>query len=667
MNIWILMVTAAFLFLAILIVYKPNQKKELVIDDQPAHAEPKIAQVKNVKQKKNPDDIAKRLIKNLEKIQNSGNSIGNIIENLNVVMDCYKSPLLISVLGEFSSGKSTFINAFLKENLLAMKDVETTATITRLQYGEEEKVAIFFKDGTSKEFSLTDRRESIDKYTVENFEDNNILEKTRLVSISLTNNALRHFDLVDTPGYNSPASKRHTELTDKFSKYADVIIWLFDEDQIGKATEVKKLSEICKYYKPIFVINKIDQVILKQNETYEMKFKRALTKLEGTFEKVFFVSSYQALDYSNGGYAKSGMKDVEEYFQNKMIPDAERLKQESLFVKLLELGNDLLTLYNFILQNKLLIDKEISNLKQNEKKLNGLVNKWNDSLYCWSNNCDKYFAPTILLNLKSYFQVSGVPSNIDSKQKVYVKSLQEIENDNSKVDSWYSKLNEEHMDLDRSYNNWLAKYNEYSEKGLGIKSMWDNFWGDNSSMQSGERMELNSENDRYEKKRISFNKEVEKYNRFLKDLDKRNTALNENIVNFLNNTVLPAINKQNKILTDLENLINKDRKDLDSKMNLYDSLCSDLALFENEIKDYYAELCGIMNNSNAANKNIYAGFKETVEQVSRLSTVNQCKLEWSSVYSRNRIVVGEPQNIKSDNSVENSELLLTEERRTQRI
>lgn len=54
--------------------------------------------------------------------------------------------LYLAVIGEFSSGKSTFINALLRDDLLKRSDLVTTAAATRLMYGADLKVAVRFKN-----------------------------------------------------------------------------------------------------------------------------------------------------------------------------------------------------------------------------------------------------------------------------------------------------------------------------------------------------------------------------------------------------------------------------------------------------------------------------------------------------------------------------------------
>ena len=53
-------------------------------------------------------------------------------------LELYDRPLLVTVMGEFNSGKSTFVNALLGEEVAPMGITPTTATINLLKYGREQ-------------------------------------------------------------------------------------------------------------------------------------------------------------------------------------------------------------------------------------------------------------------------------------------------------------------------------------------------------------------------------------------------------------------------------------------------------------------------------------------------------------------------------------------------
>ena len=69
-------------------------------------------------------------------------AINQLVEKVEVRIhdpNCY-----LAVIGEFSSGKSTLINAFLKDGLLPTSALVTTATATRLRHGNSLELKAFF-------------------------------------------------------------------------------------------------------------------------------------------------------------------------------------------------------------------------------------------------------------------------------------------------------------------------------------------------------------------------------------------------------------------------------------------------------------------------------------------------------------------------------------------
>jgi tetratricopeptide (TPR) repeat protein len=71
-------------------------------------------------------------------------------------IDSYDRPLLVTVMGEFSSGKSTFVNAFLGAEVAPVGITPTTATINVLKYGRERAGRIVYRDDRVHELPWED-------------------------------------------------------------------------------------------------------------------------------------------------------------------------------------------------------------------------------------------------------------------------------------------------------------------------------------------------------------------------------------------------------------------------------------------------------------------------------------------------------------------------------
>ena len=95
--------------------------------------------------------------------------------NLDAAIERTKDTFTVVVMGNFSSGKTTMINALIGERLLPMAVTPTTAVLTELKYGEQKKIIMYPKEGTNvdgngdKPFMVPATTESIERYvTIDN-------------------------------------------------------------------------------------------------------------------------------------------------------------------------------------------------------------------------------------------------------------------------------------------------------------------------------------------------------------------------------------------------------------------------------------------------------------------------------------------------------------------
>ncbi len=171
-------------------------------------------------------------------------------------------PLLVTVMGEFSSGKSSFVNAFIGADVAPTGITPTTATINVVRYGRERGGRIVTADGTTLELpwdalmahlrALTpDAARAIDR-----------------VEILVPLPQLEKIHIVDTPGLNS-IQPEHEATARAFIARADAIVWVFTASQGGKASEKRALASIRDEGKRVLgVLNKADQ--LTAEETVEV-------------------------------------------------------------------------------------------------------------------------------------------------------------------------------------------------------------------------------------------------------------------------------------------------------------------------------------------------------------------------------------------------------------
>ena len=159
----------------------------------------------------------------LQKIENLISDIYMPIKN-----DIYM-PIDIMVIGKFSTGKSTFINALLGENLLKMEETPTTAMITKICYGEKDIIKVVFDDNTEKICS----QKEFDILTVtEGEKEKNSYKNIKYIERQLPCEQLKKFTVIDSPGLDA-YRKDDEKITRNFIKNVDTLILLFDINQMN--------------------------------------------------------------------------------------------------------------------------------------------------------------------------------------------------------------------------------------------------------------------------------------------------------------------------------------------------------------------------------------------------------------------------------------------------
>jgi len=171
---------------------------------------------------------------------------------------------LLVVVGEYNSGKSTFINALLGDEVFAMGDLPTTRTINILRYG---------KAGTPESLG----------------------ENMHLYQYPLE--VLRDLDIVDTPGTNS-IERMEEAITRDFVPRADLVLFVTSLLQPLTASELDFLTHIRQWGKKVvFVVNGVDRRNSDEqvNRVREYLTKEVADRLGGSAPTVYFISALLAL------------------------------------------------------------------------------------------------------------------------------------------------------------------------------------------------------------------------------------------------------------------------------------------------------------------------------------------------------------------------------------
>jgi GTP-binding protein EngB required for normal cell division len=108
----------------------------------------------------------------------------------------------VAVLGRFKAGKSSFLNHFIRRNILPVGVVPVTAVVTEIRYGAREEARVHHHDGRDPEVPLN----QIGGYISEKENPENA-KQVDLISVELPElRRFRGLKFVDTPGLESALS-----------------------------------------------------------------------------------------------------------------------------------------------------------------------------------------------------------------------------------------------------------------------------------------------------------------------------------------------------------------------------------------------------------------------------------------------------------------------------
>ncbi len=212
---------------------------------------------------------------------------------------------LLVVAGEFNSGKSSFINALIGENVLREGVTPTTDRINILKHGPESSERL------REEFVLE------------------ILYPAEM---------LREINIVDTPGTNA-VIRRHEELTRDFIPRSDLVLFVTSADRPFTESERTFLEQIREWGKKVvLVINKVDILQPHEVETVVQFVRDNAMPLLGRQPEVFPLSArmaQQSKARANGDgaadedWTNSRFEAIERYITDTLDED-ERIRLKLL-------------------------------------------------------------------------------------------------------------------------------------------------------------------------------------------------------------------------------------------------------------------------------------------------------------------------------------------------
>ncbi|MBD2360716.1 dynamin family protein [Anabaena minutissima FACHB-250] len=282
----------------------------------------------------------------------------------------------LAVIGEFSQGKSTLLNALLGERIQPVREIPCSGAVTILKYGNEKRVICRYKNGTEEEIPFNEYQL---KASISEDAALGCLSD-ELVNYEVKEIVFEHPDLelcrsgveiIDSPGLNEHPER--TLVTQQVLKDTDAVIFLTNVTRSLTQTERELLQDLRtqlnggKESEPannLFVVGNFMDLVRtdKGREQVRQRIERFLqgdNPLIIGENRIHFISAQSALDSMLEGYENDSLKDFHNFTQSieQFLTNERGILKINLSVA--DINN--------------LIEKSFRELKQYEQLLDGNI------------------------------------------------------------------------------------------------------------------------------------------------------------------------------------------------------------------------------------------------------------------------------------------------------
>ena len=202
--------------------------------------------------------------------------------------------LLIPVVGAFSAGKSSLLNAIVKADLLSVAITPETAMPTELRYDSRERLEVVFEDGRTEEFPLA----ALSNLQARAQE----IKLIRLYADLQPLKALQPLVLVDMPGFNSPLDVHNRAIARYIGDGAHYLFVVSVEEGSLHTQSLRRIEEVVSLGRTFSVcLNKADLRPPQEVESVRQYIADQLVEL-GLESSVCAVSQHDTVNRpGNGG------------------------------------------------------------------------------------------------------------------------------------------------------------------------------------------------------------------------------------------------------------------------------------------------------------------------------------------------------------------------------
>lgn len=200
------------------------------------------------------------------------------VEIENIYSRGVRNRFSVAVVGEFSRGKSTFVNDMLGKEILPVGDLPTTALLTRIRHNPQEKM-LHFNRKNQKIADLPLSEESWDGLVAENFGK---CDPTGTVLVGIDNPFLRDYciEIMDTPGAGDLEEKRAQVIGDALLGSDGAIITITATSALSLSEKLFIEQRLLSRKTPflMLIVTKLDLIRKSERETVIKYIKDKLSQ-----------------------------------------------------------------------------------------------------------------------------------------------------------------------------------------------------------------------------------------------------------------------------------------------------------------------------------------------------------------------------------------------------
>ena len=285
----------------------------------------------------------------------------------------------VAVVGEFSKGKSTLLNALLGEEIQPVRDIPCSGTVTVLKYGPQQRVICKYKDGREEEISpqqYKDKASISEEAALGSVGDAIVYSEIKEIIFEHPNLELctNGVEIIDSPGLNEQAER--TLVTEQVLKTTDAVIFLTHAQNALTEKERELLLYLKKELNPgkddegaksIFVLVNFADLLRREESRKQVRQRvETIVKSQNLIageNRIHFISAQSALDAILDGTENEYVKSFQDFTKSlEQFLTEERgaitLQQSASGMKqIINTGCDELTQYREMLEGKLTVSE----------------------------------------------------------------------------------------------------------------------------------------------------------------------------------------------------------------------------------------------------------------------------------------------------------------------